>query len=139
MAMPSRSLWFTNRRLERGGAHYPISFECAELEAEWFKRTGIYPMHGDDVVKDSVLAEHPWLETIYDANAAKTSGWRRGTAGTPDNASDKKYADCAKIVGHYPLPYGIDSNLATIKGVGGHCLKRALRLVGCHWTSCRQP
>ena len=33
----------------------------AEVEAEWFRRTGIYPIHGAIVVKTDVLAKHPWL------------------------------------------------------------------------------
>src|SRR5215813_12749596 len=43
-------------------ADYPDLFPDAEaLEADWYRRTGIYPMHGTIVVKDSVLNEHPWV------------------------------------------------------------------------------
>src|SRR5262245_36282136 len=43
-------------------ADYPDLFpNAAELEADWYARTGIYPMHGTVVVKDRVLAEHPWV------------------------------------------------------------------------------
>ena len=45
-------------------ANYPDLFPNAEeLEADWYWRTGIYPMHGTSVVKDSVLKEHPWVAT----------------------------------------------------------------------------
>ena len=49
---------------------YPDLFpNAAELEAAWYARTGIYPMHGTIVVKDSVLAEHPWVaKSLFDAN-----------------------------------------------------------------------
>ncbi|MCO1440321.1 ABC transporter substrate-binding protein [Burkholderia multivorans] len=48
-------------------AHYPDLLPNAEeLEAEYYARTGVYPMHGTIVVKDSVLAEHPWVaKSLY--------------------------------------------------------------------------
>ena len=46
-------------------ADYPDLFpNAAELEAAWYARTGIYPMHGTIVVKDAVLAEHPWVAQV---------------------------------------------------------------------------
>jgi Histidine kinase len=43
-------------------AEYPDLLPDAEdLEPEWYRRTGIYPVHGTIVVKDSVLKEHPWV------------------------------------------------------------------------------
>ena len=42
--------------------NYPDLFpNAAEVEAEWYRRTGIYPMHGTIVVKESVLEENPGL------------------------------------------------------------------------------
>ena len=57
---------------------YPDLFpNAAELEAEWFKRTGIYPMHGTIVVRDSVLAAHPWIaRSLYDAFEAAKQVWQ---------------------------------------------------------------
>lgn len=60
-------------------AHYPDLLPNAEeLEAEYYARTGVYPMHGTIVVKDAVLAEHPWIaKSLYDAFAqAKRNGLR---------------------------------------------------------------
>src|SRR5690348_6306699 len=33
----------------------------AQVEADWFRRTGIYPIHGLIVVKDQHIKSHPWL------------------------------------------------------------------------------
>ena len=47
-----------------GGATgtYPELFANVEqIEADWFRRTGIYPIHGLIVVKDEHIARHPWL------------------------------------------------------------------------------
>ena len=101
-------------------AHYPDIFpNAAELEAEWYTRTGIYPMHGPLVVKDSVLAEHPWVaESLFDAFSKAKDEWlARLDTGTPDNASDKKYSGLRKVVGPDPLPYGIGANIKTIEAL----------------------
>ena len=110
-------------------ADYPDLFPNAEeLEAEWYKRTGIYPMHGTIVVKDSVLDEHPWVAaSLFNAFSRAKDEWlARLDAGTPDNPADKKYAALRKIVGHDPLPYGMAANLATIAALEDTAFKQRL-------------
>jgi 4,5-dihydroxyphthalate decarboxylase len=87
-----------------------------ELEAEWYKRTGIYPMHATIVVKDSVLAEHPWVaRSLYDAfETAKQDWMARMNAGEIDGANEKKYKKIMQIVGSDPLPHGMEFNMPTI-------------------------
>lgn len=101
-------------------ADYPdLLPNAAELEAEWFARTGIYPMHGTIVVKDAVLAEHPWVaRSLFDAFSHAKNEWlAKLNAGPANNASDKKYAALRKVVGNDPLPYGIAANLKTIEAL----------------------
>jgi 4,5-dihydroxyphthalate decarboxylase len=91
---------------------------AAALEAEWFARTGVYPMHGTIVVKDSVLAEHPWVaKSLNDAFTQAKDEWLAGLndriASGNELHGDKKYAKLAKVVGD-PLPYGLEANLPTI-------------------------
>jgi 4,5-dihydroxyphthalate decarboxylase len=110
-------------------AEYPDLFpNAAELEADWYKRTGIYPMHGTIVVKDSVLAEHPWVaKSLFKAFSQAKDEWlARLIAGTPQNASDKKYAALRKVVGNDPLPYGMEANLPTIKALQDTAFKQGL-------------
>jgi 4,5-dihydroxyphthalate decarboxylase len=110
-------------------AHYPDLFpNAAELEAEWYKRTGIYPMHGTIVVKDSVLAEHPWVaKSLFDAFSRAKNEWLAGLdTHKLDDPSDKKYAELRKIVGHDPLPYGMEANIATIKALEETAFKQEL-------------
>ena len=88
----------------------------AELEAAWYKRTGVYPMHGLIVVKDKLLAEHPWLaKSLYDAfleaKNRYVAGLREGKVVTAD---DKKYAGFMPLLGD-PLPYGVKENLPSIQ------------------------
>jgi 4,5-dihydroxyphthalate decarboxylase len=88
----------------------------------------VYPMHGTIVVKDSVLAEHPWIaRSIYDAFAQAKEAWlARLDAGEATSASDKKYLELRKIVGHDPLPYGLQENLKTIETLEATAFKQGL-------------
>lgn len=101
-------------------ADYPdLLPNAAELEADYFRRTGVYPMHGTIVVKDSVLAEHPWVaQSLYNAfKQAKDEWLAKVNAEGPQNATDKKYVKLMEIVGPDPLPYGIEENRATIEAL----------------------
>jgi 4,5-dihydroxyphthalate decarboxylase len=101
-------------------ANYPdLIPNAAEAEAEYYARTGVYPMHGTIVVKDSVLAENPWVaKSIYDAFARAKDEWLAtlDSSGS-DNASDNKYRKLRAIVGSDPLPYGIEANRKTIEAL----------------------
>jgi 4,5-dihydroxyphthalate decarboxylase len=101
-------------------ADYPdLLPNAAELEADYYRRTGVYPMHGTIVVKDSVLAEHPWVaKSLFDAFSRAKDEWlAKLDDQEPQNASDKKYAKLRAIVGPDPLPYGIEENRATIEAL----------------------
>ena len=108
---------------------YPDLFPNAEeLEADWHKRTGVYPMHGTIVVKDSVVAEHPWVaRALYDAfEQAKRYWLQRLASGVADTALDKRYRALTKIVGEDPLPYGMAANMPTIRALEDTAYKQQL-------------
>lgn len=110
-------------------ADYPDMFPNAEeLEAEYYARTGVYPMHGTIVVKDSVLAEHPWVaKSIYDAfDKAKKDWLAKLNAGELNDKKNKKYIELQKIVGNDPLPYGIEENRKTIEALEQTAFKQGL-------------
>jgi len=110
-------------------ADYPDLFpDAARLEADWYARTGIYPMHGTIVVKESVLAEHPWVaKSLFAAFSHAKNEWlARLDAEGAHHASDKKYAALRKIVGPDPLPYGIAANIKTIQALEETAYKQKL-------------
>lgn len=110
-------------------ADYPdLLPNAAELEKDYYTRTGVYPMHGTIVVKDVILAEHPWIaKSIYDAfDRAKKEWLTRLDAGEAISASDKKYLELRKIVGHDPLPYGLQENLKTIETLEATAFQQGL-------------
>src|SRR3974390_2728911 len=61
---------------EKGGqsaAHvYPeLIPDVAKVEADWYRRTGIYPIHGTIVIKEEVLKKHPYVaRSLFDAFTA---------------------------------------------------------------------
>ncbi|AIO73282.1 ABC transporter substrate-binding protein [Burkholderia multivorans] len=110
-------------------AHYPDLLPNAEeLEAEYYARTGVYPMHGTIVVKDSVLAEHPWVaKSLYAAfDKAKKDWLAKLDAGELSDKNSTKYLALRKIVGHDPLPFGIDANRKTIEALEATAFKQGL-------------
>lgn len=92
---------------------------AAELEADWYRRTGVYPMHGTIVAKESVLREHPWLaKSLMDAFSAAKEDWLPDMrSGAADSASDRKYRALSGVVGPDPLPFGLQQNMPTIKAL----------------------
>src|SRR5207302_1841868 len=82
--------------------NYPELIENVEqVEADWFRRTGIYPIHGLVVVRTEVLWKHPWVaRALYDAFVAAKKPYierLKGSAG--DGADDKKYRGLMPLVG----------------------------------------
>ena len=109
--------------------NYPDLFPNAEeLEAAWYRKTGIYPMHGTIVVKDKVLKEHPWVaRSLFDAFSRAKAAWLpKWAAGEGTTAADKKYRKLAKIVGPDPLPYGMKANAKTVVALEDTAFKQKL-------------
>lgn len=110
-------------------ADYPdLLPDAAGLEAAYYARTKVYPMHGTIVVKDAVLAEHPWIaRSLYQAfEQAKQQWLARLDAGEASSASDTKYLALRAIVGHDPLPYGLAANLNTIEALEATAFRQGL-------------
>ena len=110
-------------------ANYPELFpDVEELEAAWYKKTGIYPMHGTIVVKDEILKAHPWIaQSLYTAFSKAKALWlTKLRSGEANTASDKKYRQLLKIVGDDPLPFGMKQNLPTIQALEDTAFKQRL-------------
>jgi 4,5-dihydroxyphthalate decarboxylase len=107
---------------------YPeLIANAPQVEADWFKRTGIYPIHGSVVVKTEVLEKHPHVaKSLVDAFvAAKAIYMDRLKSGQGDSADDKKYRGVMPIVGD-PLPYGMKENAASIEAMLTYGLQQGL-------------
>ena len=110
-------------------ANYPPLFPDAErLEAAWYRKTGIYPIHGTVVVKDNVLKNHPWVaRSLVDAFCTAKNRWlRKLRSGAADSAGDRKYRKFREIVGDDPLPFGITANLPTMVALADTAFRQKL-------------
>lgn len=99
---------------------YPLLIEdAAEAEKEWYRRTGIYPIHGLLVVRDAVLDANPWLPgALLEAFEAAKQPYLGGLrAGAAKSTLDKRYIEDMKTVGDDPLPYGMDINRPSIEAL----------------------
>jgi len=99
-----------------------------KLEAEWFRRTGIYPIHGLIVIKEQWLADYPWLaKALYTGFVeAKRLYLERLKTTTLNGTDDKKYRGFMPLVGDDPLPYGVKDNLASIEAMITYAVQQGL-------------
>ncbi len=107
---------------------YPeLIADVAKTEADWFRRTGIYPIHGLVVVRSEVLWKHPFVaRALYDAFVEAKKPYivhLKGTQG--DAADDKKYRGLMPLVGD-PLPYGLPANMPSIDAMLTYGLQQKL-------------
>ncbi len=107
---------------------YPELFpDAADREAEWFTRTGIYPIHGVLVVKTDVLARHPRIaRALFNAFLeAKNAYLRRLIGGEAVAPEDQRYRTLSALVGD-PLPYGVAANRPSIEALASYALQQGL-------------
>jgi len=113
---------------EHGGQTYPeLIADAAKIEADWYRRTGIYPIHGTIVVKADVLAKHPFVaRSLFDAfTAAKQPYLERLQAGQGSAPEDRRYRSFAPLMSD-PLPYGMKANRASIEALVTYAVQQKL-------------
>jgi 4,5-dihydroxyphthalate decarboxylase len=107
---------------------YPeLIADVEQVEADWFRRTGIYPIHGLIVVKDEHIKRYPWLpRSLMDAFvAAKQPYLDALKAGSGDSPEDRRYRGFLSLMSD-PLPYGIAANRPSIEALVTYSLQQKL-------------
>jgi len=107
---------------------YPeLIADVAQVEADWYGRTGIYPIHGLIVVKDEHIKRYPWLpRALMNAFvAAKKPYLAELKAGRGDAAEDKRYRNFLSLMSD-PLPYGMVANRPSIEALVTYSLQQKL-------------
>jgi 4,5-dihydroxyphthalate decarboxylase len=109
------------------GTYPELIADVGNVEADWYRRTGIYPIHGLIVVKDDVIAKHPWLpRAMMDAfSAAKSAYLEELRLGGGDSVEDKRYRGFFSLMND-PLPYGIAANRPSIEALVTYALQQKL-------------
>jgi 4,5-dihydroxyphthalate decarboxylase len=107
---------------------YPeLMANVEKVEADWFHRTGIYPIHGLIVVKDEHIRRNPWLpRALMNAFVAAKKPYlealKRGHCESPE---DKRYRDFFSLMSD-PLPYGMEANRSSIEALVTYSLQQEL-------------
>ena len=109
------------------GTYPELLADVEQVEADWYRRTGIYPIHGLIVVKDEVIAQHPWLarEMMSAFTAAKLGYLDDLRLGRGDSPEDKRYRSFFSLMND-PLPYGMAANRPSIEALVTYALQQKL-------------
>ena len=127
-AGPPISGWDKASEAAAAAGTYPeLIADVGNVEADWFRRTGIYPIHGLIVVKDEHIKRHPWLpRALMQAFvAAKRPYLEELKRGIGDSAEDKRYRGFLSLMDD-PLPYGMAANRASIDALVTYSLQQEL-------------
>ena len=107
---------------------YPeLIADVEKVEADWFRKSGIYPIHGLIVVKDEHIKRHPWLarslmNAFVEAKKPYLEELKRGQGDSPE---DKRYGNFLSLMSD-PLPYGSAANRASIEALVTYSLQQKL-------------
>jgi 4,5-dihydroxyphthalate decarboxylase len=94
----------------------PLIPNAAEVEVEWFKKHGVYPINHMITVRNDLVAENPSiLEQLFAAfKEAKQAYMQHLDGPGPLSAADQNMIRLKGIVGD-PLPYGVAANRRAIE------------------------
>jgi 4,5-dihydroxyphthalate decarboxylase len=125
-AGPPTGAW--EHRAQASTLVYPeLIANAPEVEAQWFRRTGIYPIHGLIVVKDEHLKRNPWLaRSLMNAFVtAKKPYLEELKRDHGDSLEDKRYRNFLSLMSD-PLPYGMAANRPSIEALVTYSLQQKL-------------
>jgi 4,5-dihydroxyphthalate decarboxylase len=107
---------------------YPeLIADAASVEADWYRATGIYPIHSAVVIKETILEKHPHVaQALLDAFAtAKQPYLERLRAGIGNAPEDVRYRSFGHLMDD-PLPYGMKANSTSIEALIGYAVQQQL-------------
>jgi 4,5-dihydroxyphthalate decarboxylase len=97
----------------------PLVPNAQEAQAEWYKKTGIFPINHMIVIKNSVLQANPGVaDEIYNAfRASKEALLGKLNSGGELSADEQALANSRNLVGSDPLPYGVEANRKALEAI----------------------
>jgi 4,5-dihydroxyphthalate decarboxylase len=127
-AGPPISGWDKASEAAAAADTYPeLIANVEQVEADWFRRSGIYPIHGLVVVKDEHIKRYPGLaRSLMNAFvAAKKPYLEELKRGHGDSPEDKRYRNFLSLMSD-PLPYGMAANRPSIEALITYSLQQKL-------------
>jgi 4,5-dihydroxyphthalate decarboxylase len=97
----------------------PLVPNAQEAQAEWHKKTGIYPINHMIVIKNSILQANPDVaDEIYNAfKASKEALLGKLNSGGELSADEQTLAASRNLVGPDPVPYGVEANRKALEAI----------------------
>jgi 4,5-dihydroxyphthalate decarboxylase len=100
------------------------------VEQEYYRRTGLLPVTHTVVIKNSVLAEHPWVaESVYEGLCRMLDVYveRRRAANAPSIIwPTRPWAEQEAVMGPQPWPSGLAANRATLEAAIAYAIEQGL-------------
>jgi 4,5-dihydroxyphthalate decarboxylase len=100
------------------------------VEQEYFQRTGLLPMTHTVVIKNSVLAEHPWVaESVYEGLCRMLDVYeeRLRVANAPSPVwPSLTWREQEAVLGPHPWPPGLSANRATLQAAITYAVEQGL-------------
>lgn len=87
---------------------YPLFGEADTLAADWYLRTGVYPLHSLIALRTELVERDPGLPTALYAALAESK--RRQVAADPEWSALPRLARQTRQIGGDPVPYGMRAN-----------------------------
>lgn len=116
---PPRAGWVAEKQEEQQA--YPLFAAPEPLERDWYRRTGIYPIHAVITLREELVRENPELPTaLYQAFTKAKASADRGTLQRELAASSAIPAD------EDPVPYGIEPNRRSIEALMRYAVQQHL-------------
>ncbi|MDN3354114.1 hypothetical protein [Actinomadura sp. DC4] len=94
---------------------YPLFAQSEVLAADWYLRTGIYPLHSLIALRSDLVEQNPGLPTALYAALAESK--RRQVAADPEWSALKRFARQAEQIHGDPVPYGRAANEASLEAI----------------------
>jgi 4,5-dihydroxyphthalate decarboxylase len=113
-AGPPRSGWTATTDDDADGP-YPLFADADVLGADWYLRSGIYPLHSVIAVKTELVEQDPDLPSALYAAFAESK--RQHVATDPAWNAVPRLARQGRQVNGDPIPYGVEANGASLRAL----------------------
>jgi 4,5-dihydroxyphthalate decarboxylase len=106
----------------------PLFPNASAVEAEWFRKAGIYPVNHIVVMKSELAKAQPGVakELFAAFQASKQRYLDQLYAKGPSSDDDKLHLRLKEIVGGDPLPYGVSANRKGFETLAKYCFEQKM-------------
>jgi len=102
----------------------PLIPDAREAGYAYYRKTGVYPINHGVTIKDTVLAEEPWVaeELFRVFTAAKEIYLGDLKSGANLAPADQTAVALGRVVGGDPFPFGVDANRKALETIAQYAV-----------------